>query len=160
MTNLTLSILLQVSILGAGPQAKANEYAQAYEKAAANGQPIMVLVGADWCPACVTMKSAVIPEIRRRGSLGKVAFATVNTDNQSQLANQLMTGGGIPQLIMFYKSDKGWKRTQVIGSVSAETVETMINRGISATEAAKSKTTTAANTTPAKPIAAKVEASK
>ena len=157
MTNLTLSILLQVSVLGASPQSKADEYAQAYQQASAKGQPIMVLVGADWCPACVTMKSAVIPEIRRRGSLGKVAFATVNTDHQSQLANKLMTGGGIPQLIIFYQGENGWKRLQVNGSVSAETVESLINRGIAATTAARSKTTTAANTTPAKPIATTVK---
>lgn len=160
MTNLTLSLLLQVSILGAGPQTKGDDYANAYKEAAASGQPIMVLVGADWCPACVTMKSAVIPEIRRRGSLEKVAFATVNTDRQSTLANQLMTGGGIPQLIMFYKGENGWKKVQVNGSVSAETVQSLINRGLAATEAAKSKTTTAANTTPAKPIAAKVDQAK
>jgi thioredoxin-like negative regulator of GroEL len=160
MTNLTLSLLLQVSILGAGPQAKAEDYAHAYKAASTNGQPIMVLVGADWCPACVTMKSAVIPEIRRRGSLEKVAFATVNTDRQSTLANQLMTGGGIPQLIMFYKGENGWKRMQINGSVSAETVESLINRGVAATTAAKTKTTTAANSTPAKPIAATVEATR
>jgi thioredoxin-like negative regulator of GroEL len=160
MTNLTLSLLLQVSILGAGPQSKADEYAQAYNQAAANGQPMMVLVGADWCPACITMKTSVIPEIRRRGSLGKVAFAMVNTDRQSQLANQLMTGSGIPQLIMYYPVGNGWKRIQVNGSVSPETVESLINRGIAATASAKSKTTTAANTTPAKPIAATVDLSK
>ena len=160
MTNLTLSLLLQVSILGAGPQTKAEDYAHAYKEASTNGQPIVVLVGADWCPACVTMKSAVIPEIRRRGSLGKVAFATVNTDHQSNLASQLMTGGAIPQLIMFYKGENGWKKVQVNGSVSAETVESLINRGVAATAAAKSKTTTAANTTPAKPIAAILDHSK
>ena len=115
MMSLTLSVLLQVSVMGAAPQGAANDYAQAYQQAADNGQPIVVLVGADWCPACVTMKSSVIPEMRRRGSLNKVAFATVNTDRQSGLANRLMTGGGIPQLIMFYRGENGWKRVQAWG---------------------------------------------
>jgi len=144
MTSLTLSVLLQASILAASPQSKADEYSQAYDQASATGQPMMVLVGADWCPACVTMKSSVIPEIRRRGVLSKVAFATVNTDRQSRLANQLMTGGGIPQLILYYQADDGWKRIQVNGSVSAATVESLINRGVAANIAAKDKPTTAA----------------
>jgi hypothetical protein len=102
----------------------------------------------------------VIPEIRRRGSLNKVAFATVNTDHQSQLAHQLMTGGGIPQLILFYQGEEGWKRLQVNGAVSASAVESLINRGVAATVAAKSKTANAAKTTPVKPIATEVESVK
>ena len=152
MTSLTLGVLLQASILAASPQAKTDEYSQAYLQASATGQPMMVLVGADWCPACVTMKSSVIPEIRRRGSLGKVAFAQVNTDRQSILANQLMTGGGIPQLILYYQAADGWKRIQVNGSVSAETVESFINRGVAANVGAKSKPTTAAKSSDGKAV--------
>jgi len=128
MTSITLTVLLQASVLAASPQG--DQYSQAFQQSAQTGQPLMVLVGADWCPACVTMKSSVMPEVRRRGILRKVAFALVNSDRQNRLAGQLMSGEGIPQLIMYYHTTDGWKRTQVNGSVSAESVEKLVQQGI------------------------------
>jgi len=136
-STLMLTVLLQSSTFAA---ASTSEYAEAYRVSAETGKPLMILVGADWCPACQQMKSAVIPELRRNGELARVAFAQVNTDRDSRLAQRLMSGGSIPQLILYYKSTGEWKRVQVTGAVSARRVETMIDQGVEAADTASAKT--------------------
>jgi thioredoxin-like negative regulator of GroEL len=125
MTSLTLSVILQASIVAAAPG-----YEQAYHQSTESGKPLVVLVGADWCPACQTMKTSIMPALQRRGALKDVAFAVVNTDHQSSLANRLMTGGSIPQLILYHKTDKGWKRKQITGATSESAVMSFINSAV------------------------------
>ncbi len=124
MMQLTLSILLQSAVLTAG----ANDYASAYNQSVETGRPLVVLLGADWCPGCQRMKSGAIPEVERQGGLNKVAFAQVNTDHQRDLAGQLMQGSSIPQLVMFYKTDTGWKRRQLTGARSASDIRAFLDR--------------------------------
>ena len=101
MTALTLSLLLQISAV---LSTDGHHYAKAYETMVSTGQPLVVLVGAEWCPACQQMKNSVIPQVKRQGGLEKVAFAYVNTDADHNLAGKLMQGGSIPQLIMYRKT--------------------------------------------------------
>jgi thioredoxin-like negative regulator of GroEL len=119
-----VSALLQISVLTTG----ANNYDQAYRITNETGRPLVVLVGADWCQGCQTMKQSVIPQLERRGSLASVAFATVNTDQQERLAHSLMRGGSIPQLIMYVKTDEGWQRKQMVGAKSVQEVESFLGR--------------------------------
>ena len=135
MTSLTLATVLQASILAvagsSGTAVKpADDYATAREQTTKTGKPIVILVGAEWCPACVEMKQKVMPEIRKRGILRRVAFANVNLDRQGKLAKQLTGGGPIPQMIMYRKTRKGWLRRELIGGQSPKTVEDFINSGI------------------------------
>jgi thioredoxin-like negative regulator of GroEL len=122
MIHLALNILLQAAALSAG----AHDYATAYKQAEENGQPLVLLIGADWCPGCQQMKYTTIPELERKGGLRKVAFAYVNTDQESALARKLMRGGSIPQLVVYRKTDDGWKRKQLTGAQSTGTVETFL----------------------------------
>ncbi len=115
MTSLTLAAVLQASIIAATAaggsstaRVAADDYAAARAKTAKTGEPILILVGAEWCPACVEMKKEVMPEIRKRGILRKVAFANVNLDNEQELAKELTDGGPIPQMIMYRKTRMGW----------------------------------------------------
>jgi thioredoxin-like negative regulator of GroEL len=117
---------MQVSLLSTST----NNYDEAYKAMHETGRPLVVLVGADWCPGCQTMKRSVIPQLARRGSLASVSFATVNTDQQEQLAGRLMRGGSIPQLIMYVKTDKGWHRQQMIGAHSVSEVERFLSQGL------------------------------
>ena len=127
MSTLTLAMLMNLSFLTAPGQT----YDEAYRLAMADqNRPLVVLVGADWCPACQSMKQAVLPQVQQDGGLNHVAFAMVNTDRDSKLANQLMSGGSIPQLVMFVKTDKGWTRQQLTGGQSVTTVERFIASGI------------------------------
>ena len=123
-----LAALLNVSLL---TTANPTSYDEAYRLATADeGRPLVVLVAADWCPACQMMKQSVMPQLQQRGSLSRVAFAVINTDRESRLAGQLMQGNTIPQLVMYTKSDKGWSRRQLTGSQSVTDVEGFLASGL------------------------------
>jgi thioredoxin-like negative regulator of GroEL len=126
MTSFAISAIMQVSLLVTG----ANEYAEAHKLHSDTGQPMVLLVGAEWCPGCVQMKNNVLPRVARRGLLRRVAFAHVNTDHDSRVARSVMQGGTIPQLIMYRKTATGWKRHMLVGAQSPERVEAFINNGL------------------------------
>ncbi|HEY1065749.1 MAG TPA: thioredoxin family protein [Pirellulales bacterium] len=130
MTGLTLAALMHISVAVTG----ADAYHTAYAEAKENGKPLVVLVGTDWCPGCVTMKNSVMPEAARRGILSKANVAVVNADRQPELAQKLMRGASIPQLIVFTKTHEGWRRKQVTGATTVATIEEMIEAGIAAGE--------------------------
>ena len=124
MTTLALSIALQASLL----TASGHPYQAAYSKTCESGKPLLVLVGADWCPGCRTMKNSVIPELQRHGRLSKVEYAEVNTDQQKALAGKLLKGNSIPQLIMFEKVGTKWTRKQLIGAQSTNETGSFVAR--------------------------------
>jgi thioredoxin-like negative regulator of GroEL len=128
MTGLTSSLLLQTVLLATGAQ----PYEQAYKTMEDHDQPLLVLVGADWCPACQTMKSGTMRQLERSGKLAGVAYAVVNSDRESSLAQKLMRGGSIPQLVLYAKTPTGWRRSQLTGGQSERQVEAFIARSASA----------------------------
>jgi thioredoxin-like negative regulator of GroEL len=125
VTSLAAAIILQAAVLSTG-----QTYAQAHKTTQETGRPLLVMVGADWCPACQQMKSSLIPQLRRRGILKKVSFTIIDTDEQEELADQIMSGGTIPQLIIYTKTDKGWIRRQLTGGQSVGGVEQFIDRAV------------------------------
>jgi hypothetical protein len=68
--------------------------------------------------------------VRQRGILRRVVFARVNPDQDRELADQLIGGGPIPQLVMYQKTRQGWSRRSLIGGQSVEAVEQFIKEGI------------------------------
>jgi thiol-disulfide isomerase/thioredoxin len=122
--QLTLNILLQAAAITAG----ARDYATAYRETQESGKPLVVLVGADWCPGCRQMKNSTMPELEKSGGLTGVSVAYVNTDEDSQLAGKLMKGTSIPQLIVYHKTESGWKRQQLTGAHSATDVQALLQR--------------------------------
>ena len=124
MQHLFLNIVLQISAVTGGAQG----YKDAYEQAEKTGQPLVVLVGADWCPACQTMKHSVIPQLAQQGVLSKVSLAVVNTDHEKSLAGKLMQGGSIPQLVMFHKRGGVWQRQQLIGAQTPSATASFLNQ--------------------------------
>jgi len=121
--HLTLNVILSAAALGAGSQ----DYATAFKQTEETGRPLVILIGADWCPGCRTMKYSTLPELEKKGGLNKVAFAYVNTDQDSALAGKLMKGGSIPQLVMFRKTGEGWTRKQLTGAQSTDRVEAFLD---------------------------------
>lgn len=121
MNPLMLSVILQASMATGG-----TTYAEAFKQADETGRPLVVLVGADWCPGCRTMKQAVIPQLEQRGALSSVAFAHVNTGADPVLAGKLMRGSSIPQLIVYRKTSKGWSRSQLTGVQSVSEAASFI----------------------------------
>ncbi|MGC4003341.1 MAG: thioredoxin family protein [Pirellulales bacterium] len=108
-----------------GAVVHAADYPAAYRHAAESGRPLLVLVGTEWCPGCVKMKHQVIPQAQVRGTMSKVEFAQMDADDA--LAGQIMRGNSIPQLVMFTKTEAGWKRSQITGAKSVAEVESFIN---------------------------------
>ncbi|MGY8769949.1 MAG: thioredoxin family protein [Pirellulales bacterium] len=125
MLGVTLAVLLHTATLTPG----AYDYAPALESAE-QGKPMLVLVGANWCPGCVSMKHSTMPAIARAGKLKGVAYAEIDSDAQPELANKLMSGGSIPQLVLFRKTKKGWFRTRLVGAQSQGKVEALIKRAL------------------------------
>jgi thioredoxin-like negative regulator of GroEL len=125
----TALILLQYAVLADSP----NSYVAALADAEASRRPLLVLVGAEWCPGCQTMKHSVLPSMARRGALKGVSFITVDADAESELAKQLMRGPSIPQLIVFSRGlDGKWHREQITGEAGESEVQSLIARALQA----------------------------
>jgi thioredoxin-like negative regulator of GroEL len=132
--------IVQVTLALAGAETVADDaqsYAEARRVTTETGKPMVVMVSTEWCRPCQMMKKTVLPRIRERGLLRKVAFTVVNPDRDGELAQQLTGGGPIPQLVMFRKTARGWKRQKLVGGQSVETVEQFINEGLAQNEVEK-----------------------
>ncbi|HMC10825.1 MAG TPA: thioredoxin family protein [Pirellulaceae bacterium] len=127
MVGLTAAVVFQQMILMANPPS----YQTALQDAQAQQRPLLVLVGAAWCPGCQTMKQRVLPGLARRGVLKSVSFAAVDTDTEAEMARQLMRGGSIPQLIVFSRLPDGqWHREEIVGETSEAEVQSLIARAL------------------------------
>lgn len=137
MTSLTFVVLLETSLFTASPAPPANplRYQEAYRQTAQTGQPLLVLVGAQWCAACERMKASVMPELNRRGRLHQVTYAMVDQDSEQKLAARLMSGATVPQLILFTKTSDGWTRRQLTGMHSSREVQAFLHNAIERTAA-------------------------
>ena len=125
MPTTTVQLLLLAGFLGGGEVS----YEQAYNATQADGQPLLVLVGADWCPGCRTMKHGVLAGMRSSGQLVGANYAEVDADAQPELSGQLMRGSTIPQLIVFARDGEGrWRREQVTGATNPAGVTALIDR--------------------------------
>src|SRR5262245_59045432 len=114
--GLALFFVLHQAILAANPLS----YQTALKDAQAQKRPLLVLVGATWCPGCQTMKQSVLPSLQQAGGMREVTYATVDADSDRDVASQLMRGSSIPQLIVFAKTPDGkWHREQITGETSA-----------------------------------------
>jgi thiol-disulfide isomerase/thioredoxin len=121
-----VAFVLQAALLVSGAQT----YEQAFEESQSSGKPLVVLVGADWCPGCVTMKGSVMPRMQASGYLRPVNYAHIDAD--SELAGQLLRGNSIPQLIVFSQSADGkLHREYLVGATSDQSVAAAIDRAVS-----------------------------
>lgn len=125
MTAVSFALLLHAAVVGADAQ----PYNQALTASRAGDQPLVVLVGTDWCPGCVTMKR-VMPGMIRNGKLRNVQFTMVDADSDPALARKLMRGNSIPQLIVFSRSSTGWQREQLTGPKAEGEIEAVIKRAV------------------------------
>jgi len=140
MTGLTLALLLQTVVVSAGEK----DYASAYKEMEETGRPLVVLIGADWSPACQSLKHGTIANMKSAGEFSEVSFTTINTDQDPTLANKLMKGGSIPQLVVYTQSNKGWRRMQLTGNQSRGSVRDLLRRAV---DLRKTATTTKSPTT-------------
>jgi thioredoxin-like negative regulator of GroEL len=131
-----------------------DDYATAHRVQQQTGRPMVVVVGAEWCPACRDMKRLTLPLLERRGLFRDVCVAEVDADREPGLARKLMSGGTIPQTIVFGRTPAGaWRRTVLVGRQSPETVEAAVRTVMAQAKPSDAPTETPASTvhTVAKP---------
>ncbi|MBN1852243.1 MAG: thioredoxin family protein [Pirellulales bacterium] len=126
MNKMILLALMQVSATAADQVT----FEQAYQQSLTTGRPLVVLIGAVWCPGCNTMKNSVMPQVAKAGGLEKVVFFYVDYDQQRQLASRLKRATSIPQLIRFDKTPAGWKSQCLVGAKNPREVFQFINAGL------------------------------
>ena len=129
MVSLLLTVVL-VSMTSAHP--RNTDYATAYKEAMAANKPLMVVVGAEWCPACNVLKSTTIQPMLNTGDLDDVSVALIDRDAEPELANQL-TGGEkmLPQIIVFTQTNSGqWERRKLTGYQPRQPVRNLIRRAV------------------------------
>ncbi|MCR9120637.1 MAG: thioredoxin family protein [bacterium] len=124
MTGTIAALLMHTVLLAPG----AKPYSEALKDSQDNGKPLLVLVSAEWCPACQVMKNTVLKPLEEEGQLESVEWATVNLDNDGPMARRLMRGGSIPQLILFQKTPAGWRRTQYVGAQTRSKIKELVSK--------------------------------
>ena len=107
-------------------------YASVYKQSIDENKPLMVVVGAEWCPACHVLKDSTIKQMAQTGELDEVCVAVIDKDQDPELAKQLTQGENmLPQIIMFTKTESGqWNRRRLMGFQPKQPVRTLIKRAI------------------------------
>lgn len=127
------SLLLAVTLSAVMTEEPAShDYTLAYKESLQHDKPLMVVVGAEWCPACNVLKDTTIHSMEINGELEGVSVAVVDRDAEPELAAELMSGEKmIPQIIVFSKNDSGgWQRRKLTGYQPAQPVRSLIRRAI------------------------------
>jgi thioredoxin-like negative regulator of GroEL len=131
MSSLAATLILQAAFLTSAPLTPAPSnsslnYREAYAEAQDSKRPLMIVIGADWCQACVDLKNTTIPQMQKQGKLDGVVLTFVDIDQDPDLARQLLGGPSIPQVIVFSKGEAGWNRKQLTGKQSSDSVAAII----------------------------------
>lgn len=98
-------------------------FEKAYANAKATGRPIVAVLGAEWCHACVVLKNQTIPEALRQGGLKGVELTHVNIDHQKSIAAKLQKGPMIPQVVRMQWTGKDWDIKRFPGVPNVNTVQ-------------------------------------
>lgn len=90
-------------------------YEQAYAQSQRENRPLLVLVSARWCAACQVMKRETLIPMRDQKEFKNAVVTIVDVDDQPQIAQQLMRGKTLPQLVLMQREPSGWKRFLLTG---------------------------------------------
>jgi|GEM_PF-6356357 len=103
------------------------DLATAQLRAGENDQDVIVIIGAQWCAPCQTMKNYVMPQVAGRGGLDRLQFAYLDFDQDNEAATALMQGTAVPQVIYLKRKEGTWRPLAAIPKMTeAETVMAMI----------------------------------
>ena len=130
-------VLITMAILFAADGSSSTDYRTAYERAQTGDKPLLVLVTAEWCPPCQTMKATTIPRLMSKDAFKGFHYATVDLGSEEKIARKLIGNRGVPQLILFEKNDNRWERRYLSGIQSVAKVEAFIARSHSRTRTAR-----------------------
>lgn len=137
MKSVSCLLVLLAVMTGAGSSspsttqtARQDGYAAAYYESRQTKRPLVVLVGAKWCPACQRLEREALPRLHDAGIFKKVIIAVVDFDEEPRIAQELTRGGPIPQLFVFHPTQDGWKGQKMVGYRSPETVVSFVTQAI------------------------------
>jgi thioredoxin-like negative regulator of GroEL len=127
-----VSLLLATVLAGVTSEQQLHQnYADAYEQSVRQQKPLMVVVGAPWCPACNVLKETTIRSMAQTGELDSVSLAVINRDDDPALAKQLTEGEKMLPQIIVYTQDKGtWKRRRLLGYQPKQPVRSLIRKAL------------------------------
>lgn len=125
MVHVALALLMAVT--GANNDAS-QDYDIACAKAEKEKKPLLILVGADWCPSCQVMKKETIEPMKGAGELNDVIVTVVDKDARPELAEQLMRGTTLPQVVVFAQDGQGWKRFSLTGMQTPSRIRELLKR--------------------------------
>jgi thioredoxin-like negative regulator of GroEL len=127
-----VSLLLAVLLGSVTTASLKTDYAEAYKESVAQDKPLMVIVGAPWCPACNVLKQSTLEPMAQTGELDGVSVAVLDRDSNPELANQLTKGEKmLPQIIMFTRTEGGrWERRQLKGYQPQQPVRNLIRTAV------------------------------
>ena len=124
MVQVALAFLLTV----VGAESKPLEYEAAFAKAQQEQKPLLILVGARWCASCQIIKKETIEPMKQSGALDDVVVTFVDKDDRPELAEQLMKGPTLPQIVVFTKNSGNWKRFSLTGMQSQSRMAQLLGR--------------------------------
>lgn len=125
MVHVALAFILAVT--GTGKEGSLN-YEEAFAKAEKEKKPLLILVGARWCASCQVMKRDTIEPMKESGDLKEVVVALIDKDERPELAEQLMRGETLPQVVVFSQSTGAWKRFSLTGMQSKSRIGELLQR--------------------------------
>jgi thioredoxin-like negative regulator of GroEL len=131
--ELKMFSLLITVILTTAPadQQLQQSYAQAYTESLEEKKPLLVVVGAPWCPACRILKESTLKPMAKTGELDDVSFVVINRDENPALAAKLTQGEKtIPQIILYTPGEDGWKRRKLRGFQSKQPIRSLIQKAL------------------------------
>ncbi|GAB4127312.1 MAG: thioredoxin family protein [Thermogutta sp.] len=106
-------------------------YKDAYQRARKEHLPLVVFVGAEWCPACRRMEQSVIPNLPASPIYRDAVFARVDYDQDTKLAEAITGGGALPQIVIFPPQGSSEKARRVIGAQPVEKLFQFLRDGLS-----------------------------
>ena len=124
MVQVALALVLAVT----GANAKSLTYEEAFAKAQKDKKPLLILIGARWCASCQVMKRDTIEPMKEAGELDELVVTYVDKDERPELAQQLMKGETLPQIVMFAQDKEGWRRLSLTGMQSKPRMLELIGR--------------------------------
>jgi thioredoxin-like negative regulator of GroEL len=74
------------------------------------------------------MKADTIHSMKNEGAFKEVVFTQVDKDAQPEIAQQVMQGNTLPQIVVFCESDQGWKRFSLTGMQSERRVKELLRK--------------------------------
>lgn len=125
MVHVALAFIL--AVVGTGKESSLN-YEEAFAKAEKEKKPLLILVGARWCASCQVMKRDTIEPMKESGDLKDVVVVLLDKDERPELAEQLMRGETLPQVVVFSQQTGNWKRFSLTGMQSKSRIGELLQR--------------------------------